>query len=90
MFDFASSKEVINMEAIKEYSFTIVLLYMIIGVILFFSDVVWHVIFSGIAYFSLSVFWIDLAIEISVYTVLYVAVVIILAVLSQKKAQEKA
>jgi len=77
------------MEAIKEYSFTIVLLYIIIGVILFFSDVVWHVIFSGLAYFSLSVFWIDLAIEISVYTVLYVAIVIILSVLSQKRHQKR-
>jgi hypothetical protein len=72
------------MEAIKEYSYTIVLFYIIIGVILFFSDVVWHVIFSGIAYFSLRVFWIDLVIEISVYTVLYVVIVIILSVLSQK------
>lgn len=73
------------MEGVKEYSFTIVLFYIIIGVILFFLDVVWHVIFSGIAYFSLSVFWIDLAIEISVYTVLYVAIVIILSVLSQRR-----
>ena len=73
------------MEVIKEYSFTIALVYIIIGVILFFSDVVWHVIFSGIAYFSLRVFWIDLVAEISVYTVLYVATVIILSVLSQKR-----
>ena len=73
----------INVEAIKEYSFTIILFYVIIGVILFFSDVVWHVIFSGIAYFSLSVFWIDLVIEISVYTVVYVAIVITSSVLSQ-------
>ena len=79
----------INVEAIKEYSFTIVLLYLIIGVILFFSDVVWHVIFSGIAYFSLPVFWIYLAIEISVYTVLYVAIVIILSVLSQKRHRKR-
>ena len=77
------------MEAIKEYSFTIVLLYIIIGVILFFSDVVWHVIFSGIAYFSLRVFWIDLGAEISVYTVLYVAIVIILSVLSQRRHKRK-
>jgi len=54
------------MEAIKEYSYTIVLFYIIIGIILFFSDVVWHVIFSGIAYFSLPVFWITWAIEILV------------------------
>ena len=79
----------INMEVIKEYIFTIVLLYIIIGVILFFSDVVWHVIFSGIAYFSLPVFWIDWAIEISVYTVLYVAIVIILSVLSQKSHKKR-
>ena len=77
------------MEAIKEYSFTIIILYIIIGVILFFSDVVWHVIFSGIAYFSLPVFWIDFAIEISVYTALYVAIVIILSVLSQKRHKKK-
>ena len=77
------------MEAIKEYSYTIVLFYIIIGVILFLSDVVWHVIFSGIAYFSLSVFWITLAIEISVYTVLYVAIVIILSVLSQRRHKKK-
>ena len=77
------------MEVIKEYSFTIVILYIIIGVILFFLDVVWHVIFSGIAYFSLRVFWIDLAIEISVYTVLYVVIVIILSVLSQKPQEKK-
>jgi NADH:ubiquinone oxidoreductase subunit 3 (subunit A) len=77
------------MEAIKEYSYTIVLLYIIIGVILVFLDVVWHVIFSGIAYFSLQVFWINLATEISVYTVLYVAIVIILSVLSQRRPKKK-
>ena len=77
------------MEAIKEYIFTIVLFYIIIGVILFFTDIVWHVIFSGIAYFSLPVFWIDLAIEISVYTVLYIVIVIIFSFVT-KKAQEKA
>ena len=77
------------MEAIKEYSFTIILLYIIIAVILFFLDVVWHVIFSGIPYFSLPVFWIDWAIEISIYTVLYVAIVIILSVLSQRRHKKK-
>jgi len=77
------------MEAIKEYSYTIVLFYIIIGIILFFSDEVWHVIFSGIAYFSLPVFWITWAIEILVYTVLYVAIVIILSVLSQRRPRKK-
>ena len=78
------------MEAIKEYSFTIILLYLIIGVIIFFLSILWHVIFSGIAYFSLSVFWINLATETyPVYTALYVVTVIILSVLSQKKGTRK-
>jgi len=78
------------MEAIKEYSFTIILLYMIIGVIIFFLSVLWHVIFSGIAYFLLSVFWINLATETyPVYTVLYVVIVIILSVLSQKRHKKR-
>ena len=79
----------INVEAIKEYSFTIILLYIIFGVIVVLFDVVWHVIFSGIAYFSLPIFWINLAIETSIYTVLYVAIVIILSVLSQRRHKKK-
>jgi len=77
------------MEAIKEYSYTIVLIYIIIGVILFFLDVVWHIIFSGIAYFSLPIFWITWAIEMLVYTVLYFAIVIILSVLSRGRHKKK-
>ena len=78
------------MEAIKEYSFTIILCYTIIAVIIFFSSVLWHVIFSGIAYFSLPVFWINLAtVTYPVYTVVYVVTVLILSVLSQSKGARK-
>ncbi len=69
--DFTSPKEVINMEVIKEYSFTIVLLYIIIGVIIFLLSVLWHVIFSGIAYFSLLVFGLTWQLKLIQFTPYY-------------------
>ena len=74
------------MEYLKENSYTISLLYIIVGVIIFPATILYNILFWSVASLSQPYIWLNLTfITYPIFTAVYVASVLITAYLSTHK-----